>query len=1185
MEGSDRSSIFIAPLTITKVASANTNSDGSASPLSLSPERTTTPEHRTTTPPQTPVGHSDTADRHDQYHELRQPLCFHTYLRAHCLFHPAVDKASPTGYLTLDEGDLVFVNSVLPNGWTEGTLVWSGHKGWFPSDYCHGYAPDQMRYLLTALTNVWNLVESDQEQVYVISAHAQSLRAGLQYMLEQTNCLLADDPLVKAHARLRRDRRALAHEITLIDRLSEESQSTVGGEELHEIHWRARTMVALATRFLDAWLEETKQETSKDDEIAATHRSWGAISAPLTSGETSSFSATPEKSEQVTQGQSDARHRGLLSNDDVSATRDDGKTANNGYRRALTFQVRPGTVRSIHPGSMLESAQTRRYSSYRISSARQLANSQPSPWISDRLTSTHDTWASCLGSLISLPLHFRTHAEILVTLQEANSGYQDFLTVVEAIYKRYPSPPIPFEAAYDMMCLKADTWKNFAKNLIRSCVGEDNMPNSGDIDGLRHAAAECIIGAGMCVDQSLLVLERIGDFEFEKPGLRKPAFDSLEFANYNHSERDTGPKRPASTPPQPTYTTPSPPPLVPSTPRPNALESNVDIETGNTELQSHLPGSYTGTLSQSPPHIPNAGRSSGYGADTLVTEPSSGDNSVSRLPHASNVKMDGEDSYRKGSGSTFIGSMRDSERSPQSPSTLATSPDFLALQDDIGSLNQSFSGGCSPVDEEARLLVKTHAHELMFNRDGQITGGSLPALVERLTTNGSTPDAQFVSAFFLTFRSFSTPQRFAWALVNRFNSVSDLAYRFGSSAHIAGPVQIRVFNVFKSWLELHWRMDTDRPALDTIKSFAAETLTAASTTLGKRLMDLALGIAHSDDTPRHVSSIRKTNNCVVSCVVPDDRTPSPIITKSQSASLKKWKYSGACMSVFEFDPLEMARQLTIKSSRMFCAILPEELVAIEEERPNVRAVQKFANDLSHFVTESILQLEDPKKRAKLIKRWVKIATKCLELNNYECVMEIHASLTNTAIYRLAKTWDQVPPKSKAALVNLTDVLGPDRNFSRLRQRLREHTDTCVPFLGMYLTDLKMVHDGNPALRQLPGTGQSFDNPIQIINFDKHMKTAKIISEIQQFQIAYNLKEAPELQDWIQHQLAEVRSTDDTANVTMQKQYRMSLFLEPREEASPAAKGHGTERERNRVQTELERLTKGLRWKRTNHSTE
>jgi hypothetical protein len=72
--------------------------------------------------------------------------------------------------------------------------------------------------------------------------------------------------------------------------------------------------------------------------------------------------------------------------------------------------------------------------------------------------------------------------------------------------------------------------------------------------------------------------------------------------------------------------------------------------------------------------------------------------------------------------------------------------------------------------------------------------------------------------------------------------------------------------------------------------------------------------------------------------------------------------------------------------------------------------------------------------------------------------------------------------------------------------------------------------------------------MSVINFDKHTRTAKIIGELQRFQIPYRLAEVPELQEWLQAQIVRVKSSSDHENV--QQYYRKSLLLEPRETFQP-----------------------------------
>ena len=363
-----------------------------------------------------------------------------------------------------------------------------------------------------------------------------------------------------------------------------------------------------------------------------------------------------------------------------------------------------------------------------------------------------------------------------------------------------------------------------------------------------------------------------------------------------------------------------------------------------------------------------------------------------------------------------------------------------------------------------------------------------------------------------------------------------------------------MYNVFKNWLESHWRNDCDNPALKAINSFATRQLHLVLPTAGKRLAHLVekVNAAEGPLVPRLISSMGKTNTCIATYVPPDAPLPAPIITKSQLAALKCWKNGGAGISIMDFDPLELARQFTIKESRIFCSILPEELLAIEWTKKtasmavNVRAMSTLSTDLANLVADSILQPQDIKLRARIIKQWVKIANKCLELANYDSLMAIICSLNSSTILRLKRTWEQVSCKAKATLETLKGIVDTSRNFLVLRQRHQNAATPCLPFVGIYLTDLYFVDVGNQTTRQL--NSDDTVKGVPVINFDKHIKTAKIISDLQRFQIPYRFTEIPELQTWMQDQLVRVRSSDQSNS--QNAYYRRSLLLEPREQALP-----------------------------------
>jgi hypothetical protein len=93
---------------------------------------------------------------------------------------------------------------------------------------------------------------------------------------------------------------------------------------------------------------------------------------------------------------------------------------------------------------------------------------------------------------------------------------------------------------------------------------------------------------------------------------------------------------------------------------------------------------------------------------------------------------------------------------------------------------------------------------------------------------------------------------------------------------------------------------------------------------------------------------------------------------------------------------------------------------------------------------------------------------------------------------------------------------------------------------MFLPDLTFVDIGNPATK-------TSDNGRTLVNFDKHTRTAKIIGELQRFQIPYRLTEVPDLQEWLQYQITRVRELEmQQGNSVQVSYYRKSLLLEPRE---------------------------------------
>ena len=145
-----RASLQVAPLTIQKTDSTNEpyNNNGSGAGSTLASSRSTQCEMTSQT---------ETFIDNDVNNA---PPIFHNFLRAKYPFVPEDAMPDSTVTLPLEEKDIVLLHSVHTNGWADGTLLKDGSRGWLPTNYCEPYNPEEMRILLGAVVNFFDLLQS-----------------------------------------------------------------------------------------------------------------------------------------------------------------------------------------------------------------------------------------------------------------------------------------------------------------------------------------------------------------------------------------------------------------------------------------------------------------------------------------------------------------------------------------------------------------------------------------------------------------------------------------------------------------------------------------------------------------------------------------------------------------------------------------------------------------------------------------------------------------------------------------------------------------------------------------------------------------------------------------------------------------------------------------------------------------
>uniref|UniRef100_A0A8D0HPI1 Ras protein specific guanine nucleotide releasing factor 1 n=1 Tax=Sphenodon punctatus TaxID=8508 RepID=A0A8D0HPI1_SPHPU len=197
-----------------------------------------------------------------------------------------------------------------------------------------------------------------------------------------------------------------------------------------------------------------------------------------------------------------------------------------------------------------------------------------------------------------------------------------------------------------------------------------------------------------------------------------------------------------------------------------------------------------------------------------------------------------------------------------------------------------------------------------------------------------------------------------------------------------------------------------------------------------------------------------------------------------------------------------------------------------ERTPYIMQNTKHFNDISNLIASEILRSEDVNARVSTMEKWVAVADICRCLHNYNAVLEINSSLNRSAIFRLKKTWLKVSKQTKALIDKLQRLVSSEGRFKNLREALKNCDPPCVPYLGMYLTDLAFIEEGTPNYTE--------DG---LVNFSKMRMISHIIREIRQFQqTAYKIEHQPKVTQYL---------LDQSFVMDEESLYEASLRIEPK----------------------------------------
>eukprot|EP01104_Vermistella_antarctica_P020474 TRINITY_DN8769_c0_g1_i1.p1 TRINITY_DN8769_c0_g1~~TRINITY_DN8769_c0_g1_i1.p1 ORF type:complete len:1069 (-),score=246.35 TRINITY_DN8769_c0_g1_i1:33-3239(-) len=194
--------------------------------------------------------------------------------------------------------------------------------------------------------------------------------------------------------------------------------------------------------------------------------------------------------------------------------------------------------------------------------------------------------------------------------------------------------------------------------------------------------------------------------------------------------------------------------------------------------------------------------------------------------------------------------------------------------------------------------------------------------------------------------------------------------------------------------------------------------------------------------------------------------------------------------------IEVAKQLTHIDHALFCAIAIDELArkafTKPEISPNYTAMVTQFNHWSLWVVSEIVSKPSVERRIDIFSHFVKIAEKCVELNNFNTSYAIVSGINHYAVKRMKSLRERMPRKTSARLQKLTELYDIDSNHRAYRQAVLNVKPPLVPYLGLYGKDL-LVFEEEPTFQEVPGA------PAKLISIAKMRRLFNLFANIRQIQ--------------------------------------------------------------------------------------
>lgn len=216
-------------------------------------------------------------------------------------------------------------------------------------------------------------------------------------------------------------------------------------------------------------------------------------------------------------------------------------------------------------------------------------------------------------------------------------------------------------------------------------------------------------------------------------------------------------------------------------------------------------------------------------------------------------------------------------------------------------------------------------------------------------------------------------------------------------------------------------------------------------------------------------------------------------------------------TLLDFSSGVIARELVLMDAKLFFAIEPGELLAwskvqSKEDSPHIFAMIHRFNAISAWCATLILRQTTLRARAKMLQKMVDITKALRKLHCFNGIMALLSGMNSAAVRRLQHTFEAVGARTRASLEKLNELMSHRKSFATYRVTLESVSLPSIPYLGLYLTDITFVHQGNKDNVPSPHNAD-----VMFINFSKRRRLYKVCMAMAHFQaVPYTFRSMPQL---------------------------------------------------------------------------